>query len=343
MVAVYGYWRSIMNPVINEPSTATDQVKQVNDQLSQLNQQWQSVIVGQHTVCEKILMALIANGHVLLEGVPGLAKTLIISTLAQLLGGQYKRIQFTPDMLPSDIVGTQIYNAATQKFEPKQGPVFAQFILADEINRAPAKVQSALLEAMQERQVTLGTQTFALPQPFFVLATQNPIDQDGTYPLPEAQMDRFIIKTVLTYPSNEEEKQIIQRFQTGFPKIQQPALPIETITQAQQLASNVYIDEKVSEYVIRLIDATRNPQEHGLSELVSYIRCGASPRATLAFIGLSKAYAFLQRRNYVIPEDIKYVAHDVLRHRILLTFAAEAESITADKVIDTILGNIEVP
>ncbi len=332
-----------MNPVMNQEPSTGDQIKKTNDQLALLNQQWQSVIVGQHDVLEKILVALIANGHVLLEGVPGLAKTLIISTLATLLGGQYKRIQFTPDMLPSDIVGTQIYNAQTQHFEPKKGPVFAQFVLADEINRAPAKVQSALLEAMQEKQVTIGTTTFPLPQPFFVLATQNPIDQDGTYPLPEAQMDRFIFKTVLTYPSTSEEKQIIQRFQGGFPTIPDGIVTMDLITSIQQLSRQLYIDDKVSEYVIRLVDATRFPGNYGLSDLTPYIRYGASPRASLAFIAASKAYAFLQRRNYVIPEDIKYLAPDILRHRLNLTFAAEAESMSADKIIQTILGSVEVP
>ena len=332
-----------MNQVMNDQSSSVDQGKQVNDQLSLLNQQWQSVIVGQKEVCEKVLIALIANGHVLLEGVPGLAKTLIISTLAKLLGGDYKRIQFTPDMLPSDIIGTQIYNAAKQSFEPKQGPIFAQFILADEINRAPAKVQSALLEAMQENQVTIGTNTYGLPKPFFVLATQNPIDQDGTYPLPEAQMDRFLFKTILTYPSKDEEKQIIQRFQKGFPAIENSILDIEYISVIQNQANQIYIDEKVSEYVIRLIDATRHPENYGLDNLKAFIRCGASPRATLAFIAAAKAYAFLQHRNYVIPEDIKYLSFDVLRHRLVLTFAAEAEGMTPDKIIETILGNVEVP
>ncbi len=331
-----------MNQVINDQS-GVDQSKNANDQLSILNQQWRSVIVGQQEVCEKVLIALIANGHVLLEGVPGLAKTLIISTLAKLLGGDYKRIQFTPDMLPSDIIGTQIYNAAKQEFEPKQGPIFAQFILADEINRAPAKVQSALLEAMQEKQVTIGNNTYNLPTPFFVLATQNPVDQDGTYPLPEAQMDRFLFKTVLTYPTKDEEKQIIQRFQKGFPSIDESILDIEYISNVQHQANQIYIDDKVSEYVIRLIDATRNPENYNLDNLKAFIRCGASPRATLAFISSAKAYAFLQRRNYVIPEDIKYLAYDVLRHRLILTFAAEAEGMTADKIIETILGNIEVP
>ncbi len=314
-----------------------------SDELALLNQQWQTVIVGQHTVLEKVLVALIANGHVLLEGVPGLAKTLIVSTLAKLLGGEYKRIQFTPDMLPSDIIGTQIYNTAKQTFEPKKGPIFSQFVLADEINRAPAKVQSALLESMQEKQVTIGNTTHKLPKPFFVLATQNPIDQDGTYPLPEAQMDRFIFKTVLTYPSKDEEKQIIQRFQSGFPVITKSVVDLKIIEKIQQDASQMYIDEKVSEYIIRIIDATRFPENHGLDQLKPFLRCGASPRATLAFISSAKAYAYLQRRNYVIPEDIKYLAFDILRHRLNLTFAAEAEAMTADKIIEIILGNIEVP
>ncbi len=332
-----------MNPISKKDHISKENLNSFKDELSLLNQQWQSVIVGQHDVLEKILVALIANGHVLLEGVPGLAKTLIISTLSKLLGVEYKRIQFTPDMLPSDIIGTQIYNASKQSFEPKKGPIFSQFILADEINRAPAKVQSALLESMQEKQVTIGTKTHKLPEPFFVLATQNPIDQDGTYPLPEAQMDRFIFKTLLTYPSKEEEKQIIQRFQSGFPVITKSVVEIETIAKIQKEASDMYIDEKVSEYIIRLIDATRFPENHGLDQLKPYIRCGASPRATLAFISAAKAYAYLQHRNYVIPEDIKYLAFDILRHRLNLTFAAEAESMTGDKIIEIILGNVEVP
>ena len=332
-----------MNQTIGQEQSTNELIKSANDQLSILNKQWQSVIVGQHDVLEKVLVALISNGHVLLEGVPGLAKTLIISTLASLLGGDYKRIQFTPDLLPSDITGTQIYNTAKQTFDTKRGPLFAQFILADEINRAPAKVQSALLEAMQERQITIGNESYKLSEPFFVLATQNPIDQDGTYPLPEAQMDRFIFKTILTYPSVDEEKEIIKRFQTGFPEIKEAVLNINLISNIQKLASQIYIDDKVSEYIIRLIDATRHPEKFGLDSLQPYIRCGASPRATIAFIASSKAYAFLQRRNYVIPEDIKHLAYDILRHRLNLTFAAEAESMTADKIIETILGNVEVP
>ena len=327
----------------NNQQVSPEDVQQMNDLLKSLNQQWESVIVGQQDVCEKVMIALLADGHVLLEGVPGLAKTLIISTLSKLLGSEYKRIQFTPDMLPSDIIGTQIYNAAKQTFEPKTGPIFAQFILADEINRAPAKVQSALLEAMQESQVTIGNATYQLPQPFFVLATQNPIDQDGTYPLPEAQMDRFLFKTVLTYPTMSEEKEIIKRFQNGFPTIENPVINMNQLNVIQQASKQIYIDDKVSEYIVRLINATRTPSEYGLNELSPYIRCGASPRASISFIAASKAYAFLQRRNYVIPEDIKYLAYDVLRHRLLLTFAAEAESMSADKIIESILGNVEVP
>ncbi len=326
-----------------QSSSVSDQIKQVNDVLSTLIQQWHATIVGQQDACEKILVALLANGHVLLEGVPGLAKTLIIQTLSKLLGADYKRIQFTPDMLPSDITGTQIYNSNSQTFEPKKGPVFAQFVLADEINRAPAKVQSALLEAMQERQVTIGLNTFDLPAPFFVLATQNPIDQDGTYPLPEAQMDRFIFKTVLTYPSCDEEKQIIKRFDQGFPTIQSAVLTMDSLQKIQQVIQQVYVDDKISDYIIRIIDATRHPGNHGLESIQPFIRCGASPRATLAFISASKAYACLQRRNYVIPEDIKTLANDILRHRIILSFTAEAEGMTPDKIIETILGNIEVP
>ena len=333
----------IMNQTVRQEQSTNELIKTANDQLAILNQHWQSVIVGQQDTLEKILVALLSNGHVLLEGVPGLAKTMIINTLAKLLGGDYKRIQFTPDLLPSDITGTQIYNAQKQSFDTKKGPLFGQFILADEINRAPAKVQSALLESMQERQITIGNETYRLPNPFFVLATQNPIDQDGTYPLPEAQMDRFIFKTVLTYPSPDEEKEIIKRFQQGFPEIKSAIMDIKSISTVQQLASQIYIDDKVSEYVVRLISATRSPGDFGLDNLQPYIRCGASPRATIAFIAAAKAYAFLQRRNYVIPEDIKHLAYDVLRHRLNLSFAAEAESMTADKIIETILGNVEVP
>jgi MoxR-like ATPase len=332
-----------VSQTIEENSGVSLQIKSANDQLAALNQHWQSVIVGQHDAMQKILIALIANGHVLLEGVPGLAKTLMIRTLANLLDCEYKRIQFTPDLLPSDITGTQIYNAQTQTFDTKKGPLFSQFILADEINRAPAKVQSALLESMQENQITIGTTTYDLPRPFFVLATQNPIDQDGTYPLPEAQMDRFIMKVVLTYPTLDEEKHIIKRFQQGAPTVTSPVMPVDYIPKIQALAGSIYIDEKVSEYVVRLVDATRHPGGVGLEVLAPYIRCGASPRATLAFIAAAKAYAFIDRRNYVVPEDIKYLAHAILRHRLQLTFAAEAESMTADKIIDTILGNVEVP
>ena len=253
-----------MNQTIGQEQSTNELIKSANDQLAILNKQWQSVIVGQHDVLEKVLVALISNGHVLLEGVPGLAKTLIISTLANLLGGEYKRIQFTPDLLPSDITGTQIYNTSKQTFDTKKGPLFAQFILADEINRAPAKVQSALLEAMQERQITIGNESYKLSEPFFVLATQNPIDQDGTYPLPEAQMDRFIFKTILTYPSIDEEKEIIKRFQSGFPEINEAVLNINLISNIQKLASQIYIDDKVSEYIIRLIDATRFPEKFGI-------------------------------------------------------------------------------
>lgn len=320
-----------------------DRIQSMNDQLSLLTQHWKTVIVGQHDPLEKILISLMANGHVLLEGVPGLAKTLIVSTLADLLGGHYKRIQFTPDLLPSDITGTQIYNAVKQTFTTKKGPLFSQFVLADEINRAPAKVQSALLEAMQEKQVTIGSDTYPLAHPFFVLATQNPLDQDGTYPLPEAQMDRFLFKLRLTYPTPDQEKQLIQRVQSGMPTISRPVMTIDTIPTIQDLVRHVYIDDKVSDYVIRLVDATRHPETYGLTDISPYLHCGASPRATLAFVGASKAYAFLQRRNYVIPEDVKHLTHDILRHRLHLTFAADAESVTPDTVIDTILGRIEVP
>ena len=332
-----------MNQTIGKQPSVQDDIKSANDQLAMLRQQWQGIIVGQQSALQNILIALLSNGHVLLEGVPGLAKTLIVRSLAQLLGGQYNRIQFTPDLLPSDIVGTQIFNPKTHAFETKKGPLFCQFVLADEINRAPAKVQSALLEGMQERQVTIGHETHALGHPFFVMATQNPLDQDGTYALPEAQMDRFLFKIVLTYPTQSEEKQMIQRFQQGFPSIEAPVMSMAAISKIQQGVNQIYIDDKVSEYIVRLVHATRFPDSVGLQELTPYIKYGASPRATLAFITAAKAYAFLERRTYVIPEDIKELAPDILRHRVHLTFAGQAESMSSDTVIETILSNVEVP
>ncbi len=324
-------------------SAINEKIKKESSFIDLLIPEVNKVIIGQKYMIRRLLIALLGKGHILLEGVPGLAKTLAINTLSQAVKGSFSRVQFTPDLLPADVIGTMIYNMKENDFSIKKGPIFANFVLADEINRAPAKVQSALLEAMQEKQVTIGDNTFKLQLPFLVMATQNPIEQEGTYPLPEAQMDRFLFKTVLTYPSMNEEKEIIKRFQSGFPTISQPVIPIEQLSVIQEASSQIYIDDKVSEYVVRLINATRNPAEYGLNELSAYIRCGASPRASIAFIAASKAYAFLQRRNYVIPEDIKHLAYDVLRHRLLLTFAAEAESMSADKIIESILGNVEVP
>ena len=332
-----------MNQVMNDQPSSVDQGKQVNDQLSLLNQQWQSVIVGQKEVCEKVLIALIANGHVLLEGVPGLAKTLIISTLAKLLGGDYKRIQFTPDMLPSDIIGTQIYNAAKQSFEPKQGPIFAQFILADEINRAPAKVQSALLECMQERQVTIGEETYVLDDPFLVLATQNPIEQEGTYPLPEAQVDRFMLKVKVGYPSREEERLILDRMaDAGEVEIAQ-SVDIEEIKRLRSVVEMIYVDDKIKDYVVDLVQATRFSGRYGLQDMEPLVEHGASPRATIFLARAARAHAFIQRRGYVTPEDVKAVGADVLRHRIGTSYEAEAEEIDSEQIVQQLFDHIEVP
>lgn len=300
-------------------------------------------IVGQKHLVESLLIALLSNGHVLLEGVPGLAKTLAIKTLAQIIDAKYSRIQFTPDLLPADVVGTMVYSVKNETFQVKKGPVFANFVLADEINRAPAKVQSSLLEAMQERQVTIGDKTFQLDEPFLVMATQNPIEQEGTYPLPEAQVDRFLLKVVIGYPSRDEEKQIIRQNISNEKKEVRPLLKPEEIIEAQKVVEQIYIDEKIERYIVDIVFATRFPDEYGLNDLTGIIGFGASPRASISLARAARSYAFLHQRGYVIPEDVRAVCHDVLRHRIGLTYEAEANNITADEIISEILDKVEVP
>lgn len=303
-----------------------------------------SVIVGQNYLIDRLLIALLADGHVLLEGVPGLAKTLSIKTLADTVGGIFSRIQFTPDLLPADVTGTMIYQPKAERFDVKKGPVFANFVLADEINRAPAKVQSALLEAMQEQQVTIGDQSFSLPRPFLVLATQNPIEQEGTYPLPEAQVDRFMLKVVLGYPTKEEEKQIIRAHiqQVGLPKAKQ-ILDAANLLRLRERTKAIYLDEKIEQYIVDLVFATRNPAAYNLPSLAPLISFGASPRASINLALAAKAHAFLQQRAFVIPDDIRAVAMDVLRHRIGLTYEAEAEDMRIEQIIEQIIQRVEVP
>lgn len=301
------------------------------------------VIVGQKHLVENLEIALLANGHILLEGVPGLAKTLAISTLAKTINAKFSRIQFTPDLLPADVTGTLIYSQKNESFEVHKGPVFANFVLADEINRAPAKVQSALLEAMQERQVTLGDGTYSLPEPFLVMATQNPIEQEGTYPLPEAQVDRFMLKVVVGYPKKEEEMQIIRMNNTGeFPKPDAVVSP-EDIVRARKIVREVYMDEKIERYIVDIVYATRTPGDYGLGKLSSMIGYGASPRASISLSAAAKAYAFIKRRGYVIPEDVRAVCPEVLRHRIGLTYEAEAENVTSDEIVGEVINAVIVP
>ena len=300
-------------------------------------------IVGQKHLVESLLVALLANGHILLEGVPGLAKTLAIKTLAQLIDAKYSRIQFTPDLLPGDVNGTMIYSVKNEQFQVKKGPIFANFVLADEINRAPAKVQSALLEAMQERLVTIGDHTFLLDKPFLVMATQNPIEQEGTYPLPEAQVDRFLMKVVIGYPSKDEERQIIRMNIAQDQKKITPLLRPEEVTEAQKVVEKIYVDEKIERYIVDIVFATRTPREYGLDDLASFISFGASPRASISLAKAARAYAFLHQRGYVIPEDVISVCHDVLRHRIGLTYEAEANNFTTDMIITEILDKVQVP
>ena len=301
------------------------------------------VIVGQKHLIESLLIGLLSDGHVLLEGVPGLAKTLAIKTLASLIDADYSRIQFTPDLLPADVIGTMVYSQKDESFQAKKGPVFANFVLADEINRAPAKVQSALLEAMQERQVTIGKETFKLPEPFLVLATQNPIEQEGTYPLPEAQVDRFMLKVVIDYPKLEEEKLIIRQNINGEKMSVKPIMKADEIIEARKVVRQVYLDEKIEKYIVDIVFATRYPEKYGLKELKDMIGFGGSPRASINLALAARSYAFIKRRGYVIPEDVRAVAHDVLRHRIGLTYEAEASNITADEIVSKILNKVEVP
>ena len=301
------------------------------------------VIVGQKHLIESLLIGLLSDGHILLEGVPGLAKTLAIKTLASLIDSKYSRVQFTPDLLPADIIGTMIYSQKDERFVTNKGPIFANFVLADEINRAPAKVQSALLEAMQERQVTLGKETFPLPSPFLVMATQNPIEQEGTYPLPEAQVDRFMLKVLIDYPKLEEEKKIIRQNISGEKIEVRPILKSEDILEARKVVRQVYLDEKIEQYIADIIFATRYPEQYDLKELKNLIGFGCSPRASINLALAARSYAFIKRRGYVIPEDVRAVAHDVLRHRIGLTYEAEATNVTSDEIVSKILNKVEVP
>lgn len=325
-------------------------IKELNDRIQRessfvdiLTMEMNKVIVGQKHLVENLLIGLLANGHILLEGVPGLAKTLAINTLASAVDAKFSRIQFTPDLLPADVIGTMIYSQKSEQFQIRKGPVFANFVLADEINRSPAKVQSALLEAMQERQVTIGDQTFKLPEPFLVMATQNPIEQEGTYPLPEAQVDRFMLKVVVTYPKKEEEKLIIRMNNSGeFPKAS-PVMKPEDIVRARSVVRDVYMDEKIERYIVDIVYATRTPEDYGLGKLSNLISYGASPRASISLSMASKAYAFIKRRGYVIPEDVRAVCNEVLRHRIGLTYEAEAENVTTENIISEIINAVEVP
>lgn len=326
-------------------------IKELNERIEResvfvdsLNMEMSKVIVGQKHLIDTLLIGLLSNGHILLEGVPGLAKTLAITTLAQAVDAKFSRIQFTPDLLPADLLGTLIYSQKREEFAVRKGPIFANFILADEINRSPAKVQSALLEAMQERQVTIGDQTYPLPEPFLVLATQNPLEQEGTYPLPEAQVDRFMLKARITYPKKQEERDIMRLnlLGEGFPVPNKIIAPGD-IVKARRVVQDVYMDEKIEKYIIDIIFATREPGEYNLANLCSLISYGGSPRASISLAKAAKSYAFIKRRGYVIPEDVRAVCHDVLRHRIGLTYEAEAENISSEEIITEILNNVEVP
>jgi len=324
----------------NKQATA-ELVKENNLKWTSLKNEVKKAIVGQDPIIDRVFIGLLCNGHILLEGVPGLAKTTLVKSIAQAIGLDFKRIQFTPDLLPADLIGTLIYNPKTQEFQTKRGPIFTNLILADEINRAPAKVQSALLEAMQEHQVTIGQTSHPLEEPFLVLATQNPIEQEGTYRLPEAQVDRFMFKLLINYPSYSEEKDIINK--VFEPKPLHKAIDKQNISDAQKVVNQIYLDEKVTEYIINIVFATRIPQEYKLGEIENFIEYGASPRATLALTHASKANAFLKKRHFVIPDDVKAIVPDILRHRILLTYEAEAENITTDQIIQKILREIPAP
>ena len=320
-----------------------EQVKAAQETIEPLFREIGKVIVGQRYLIERLLIGLLANGHVLLEGVPGLAKTMSVRTLSEVIKAKFQRIQFTPDLLPADLIGTLVYSPKDGAFTTKKGPIFANIILADEINRAPSKVQSALLEAMQEHQVTIGEQTYALPEPFLVLATQNPIEQEGTYPLPEAQVDRFMMKLIVTYPNKKEEKEILERMSTG-EKIQvKPVLDSETISKLRNIVNHIYIDERVKDYILDIVFATRFPEQWKLEQLKPLIAYGASPRASIMLTMAAKAHAFIRGRGYATPEDVKQIGLDVLRHRVIVTYEAEAEEMTSEKIIAQIFDQIEVP
>jgi len=325
-------------------------IKELNERIQKesafidlIDMEMHRVIVGQRHMVERLLIGLLSNGHILLEGVPGLAKTLAIKSLANIVEARFSRIQFTPDLLPADLTGTMIYSQKREEFTVKKGPIFANFILADEINRSPAKVQSALLEAMQERQVTIGEDTYPLPEPFLVLATQNPIEQEGTYPLPEAQIDRFMLKVVIGYPSREEEKLIMRQNMSEVMPVTKTIITPEQIIKARNLTREVYLDEKIENYITDIVFSTRYPSDNKLKKFEGLISYGASPRASINLALASKAYAFIKRRGYVIPEDVRAIAHDVLRHRIGLTYEAEAENISTNEIINEILNTVEVP
>ena len=325
---------SEINERISKESVFVDKLK---DEIS-------TVVVGQTELVNRLLIGILANGHILIEGVPGLAKTLLVKTVAQLIEAKFQRIQFTPDMLPADLIGTLIYNQKTGGFETRKGPIFSNIILADEINRSPAKVQSALLESMQERQVTIGEETFIMDKPFLVLATQNPIEQEGTYPLPEAQIDRFMLKLKVTYPLKDEEKQILRKMaKTSFEQTLEPVANLKQITNAQKIINDIYVDEKVEEYILNLIFATREPESFGLNDIKGLIDYGASPRASINIVLASKARAFMEHRGYITPEDVRYVGMDVLRHRVILTYEAEAEELSSEDIIQRLFETIEVP
>ena len=321
----------------------SEQVQRESALVERILQEMDRVIVGQRAMVERILMGLLCNGHILLEGVPGLAKTLTVATLARIVAARFKRIQFTPDLLPADLTGTTIYNQHQGAFIPKKGPIFAHLILADEINRAPAKVQSALLECMQERQVTIGEETYSLDDPFLVMATQNPIDQEGTYPLPEAQIDRFMLKVKVDYPSRLEERLILDRMATDSPIEVEQAVSIDQIHRLREVVEIVYIDDKIKDYVVDLVQATRRPADYGLADMAPLIEYGASPRAAIFLVRTARAHAFIQRRGYVTPEDVKAVGADVLRHRIIVSYEAEAEEIDSDHIVQQLFDHIEVP
>lgn len=323
--------------------TNSSDVRRAGEALQSLVGEVGKIVVGQRALAERILIGLLANGHLLIEGVPGLAKTLMVKSMAEGIHAQFERIQFTPDLLPGDLIGTQIYNQRTGDFSIKKGPIFTNFLLADEINRAPAKVQSALLEAMQERQVTIGSDTFKLPQPYLVMATQNPIENDGTYPLPEAQVDRFMLKVVVDYPTREEEYEILNRMTGATTPKMSTTMTIEELDNARKIFHQIYIDDRVKHYILDLVFATRKPEQYGLAQIKPYIEFGASPRATIFMTLAAKGAAFLQGRAYVTPDDVKHMALDVLRHRLIATYEAEAENITSENLVAQILNRVRVP